>query len=147
MLRRISAPIVPRRRDAPITATVRGCRKLRTAATAAIRSRSSNRASASGDSEVGSSIAIASGAECMSTGKPLSRNTSIILWLWGRTSAVKVVIPWRSAALARCASMIVAIPWPCHASATRNAVSARSSPVRTYAAWAITTGPLVATSA
>lgn len=35
----ISPPIVPRRRDAPITASERGSRKLRTAATAATRSR------------------------------------------------------------------------------------------------------------
>ena len=69
--RRISPPTVPRRREAPITATECGTRKLLTAATAAVRSRSSNRASACVESEVGSSIAIASGVARMSTGKPL----------------------------------------------------------------------------
>jgi hypothetical protein len=79
MFRRISAPIVSRRREAPITATERGSRKLRTAATEAIRSRSSKRAIASSDRDVGSSMAIASGVERMSTRNPLSRRTSIIL--------------------------------------------------------------------
>ena len=84
---RISPPIVPRRRDAPITATERGSRKLahgghrrrsarapRTArpppptATSAARPRSHP------------------GVERSSTGKPLSRKTSIIRWLCGSTS-------------------------------------------------------------
>ena len=81
-------------------------------------------ACARSESEVGSSIAIASGVERMSTGKPLSRNTSIIRWLCGSTSAVNVVIPCYSAMPARWASRIVAMPCPCHASATRNATSA-----------------------
>ena len=59
---RISPPIVLRRGEAPITATDSGASTLRTAATAAVRSRSSNRSIAAGDSEVGSSISSTSGA-------------------------------------------------------------------------------------
>ena len=75
---RISPPIVPRRRDAPTTATERGARNRRTAATAAVRSRSSKRAIASGDSDVGSSTSIASRVDRVSIGNPLYRKTSII---------------------------------------------------------------------
>ena len=74
---------MPRRRDAPITATERA-----PGSCARRRRRRSARAprSARGlvDSEVGSSISIASGVERMSTGNPLSRKTSIILWLCGQ---------------------------------------------------------------
>ena len=51
---------------------------------------------ASADSEVGSSISIASGVERSSTGKPLSRNTSIMRWLSGSTSAMNVAMPCSS---------------------------------------------------
>ena len=86
---KISPPIVPRRRDAPTTATERGARNRLTAATAAVRSRSSKRSIAAGDSDVGSSISIASRVLRRSIGNPLWRNTSIIRWLAGSTWALK----------------------------------------------------------
>jgi hypothetical protein len=98
---RISPPTVPRRRDAPTTATERGSRNHLTAATAATRSRSSKRSIADGESEVGNAISIASRVERLSIGKPLWRNTSIIRWLAGSTSATKLVIPLLAAIAAR----------------------------------------------
>lgn len=126
---------MPRRREAPITATERGARKRRTAATAAVRSRSSKRSRAAGDTEVGNSISIASGVERVSIANPLWRKTSIIRWLAGRTSATNVAIPCWSAICASCASMIEEMPRPCQWSATRNATSARSALIRAKAAW------------
>jgi hypothetical protein len=73
---------------------------------------------------------ITPGSDRVSTGNPLSRKTSIIRWLTGITIDVNVDIPCRWAAAASWASRIVAIPWPCHASETTNATSARSHHVR-----------------
>ena len=51
-------------------------------------------------------------------------------WLSGWTKAVSVTTPAASASCARCASMIVAMPRPCHASRTAKASSARSASAR-----------------
>ena len=52
-------------------------------------------------------------ADDISTGKPLSRKTSIILWFSGITSAVKTEIPFSCATSARWASRSVPSPSPC----------------------------------
>ena len=49
-------------------------------------------------------------------------------WLEGMTVAVNVAMSSLEAAWARWASSTVAIPCPCHASATAKATSARSGP-------------------
>ncbi len=92
---------MPRSREAPITAIDRGSKKRATAAAAAIRSRSSKRSIAWSENEVGNRTWIEPGAEEVSTGKPLSRKTSIIRWFSGSTSASNVVIPASSASSAR----------------------------------------------
>ena len=68
-------PTLTRRREAPITAIEAGSRTWRTAATAAIRSRSSKWSIASCPSWDGSSISSTPGSERTSMGKPESRNT------------------------------------------------------------------------
>ena len=90
----ISPPTVPRRREAPITATDSGARTLRTAAIAAVASRASKRARPASSSAVGNRTDTRSGAEWTSTGNPLSRNTAIIRWFSGSTIAVNVATPW-----------------------------------------------------
>ena len=124
-LRTTSPPTVPGRRDAPITATEDGRRTCPTAATSASRWRSSKRRRASCDSDVGNSISIAPSDRRAETRNPDSWNTPSIRWLPARTVAVNVSIPAVDAAWARCASRTVAIPWPCQASATAKATSAR----------------------
>ena len=59
------------------------------------------------------------------TGKPESWNTRSIRWFSDRTVAVNVAMPAADAACARWAINTVAIPWPCQASATAKATSAR----------------------
>ena len=77
-----------------MTATDAGARKWRTAATAAIRSRSSKRAAGLRADRRGQLDAeLARLPARTSTGKPLSRKTSIIAWFSGSTSAVNVSIP------------------------------------------------------
>ena len=118
------------------------------AAAAAVCSRRSNRSSPSGVSNVGTSTSSTPGTAWVLTGNPLSRNTLIILWLWGRTSAPSTPMPARSAASASWPSRIVPSPLPCMASAIANATSARSgrSGSRSQPAWASTRpSPLVAT--
>jgi hypothetical protein len=66
------------------------------------------------------------------TGKPLSRNISIILWLSGRTSAMNVSMPAASASAARRASSSVPTPRPFASGATVNATSARSAASGAY---------------
>ena len=81
-----------------MTATERGSRKLRTAATAAIRSRSSKRSR--GAVRRARSAARSRSRRASSACRPGSRsrrNTSIIRWLCGSTSAVNVVMPCSSA--------------------------------------------------
>ncbi len=87
-------------------------------------SRSSKRVTASGVSEVGNSTPSPSGLDSISTGKPLSRNISIIRRFEGITSARKVAMPLSPAVSARWASRIVPSPRPWKSSATANATSA-----------------------
>ena len=110
------------------------------AAAAAARSRCSNRSRPSGVSRVGTSNSSTPGTAWVLTGKPLSRNTLIILWLWGRTSAPSTPMPARSATSASWPSRIVPSPRPCMASAIASATSARSgrSGSRSQPAWAST---------
>ena len=89
------------------------------------------RRSASGPRAVGSSTPSSPGCAWTSTGKPLSRNTSIIAWFSGSTSAVNVSMPSAAARSAAAPSRIVPTPRPCQASATSKATSARPSPSRT----------------
>ena len=90
---------------APIRATAAGARKCATAATArdavalleatdapAVRAAVGNSTASSPRLRLGPAI-----------GKPLSRNTSIIAWLSGRTIAVNVSIPAAAACSASCA--------------------------------------------
>ena len=76
------------------------------------------------ENEVGSSMWIDPGCDDVSTGKPLSRKTSIIRWLSGITSAVNTEIPLSSATSARWASSRVPSPSPCRSWAIVNAISA-----------------------
>ena len=95
----------------PPAATEEGRRTWWTAPVAAMRSRASNAARASGVSAVGSVISRAPGRVWTSTGNPDSRNTRIIRWLAGSTVAVKrrdALGRWRRRP--RCASRIVAMP-------------------------------------
>ena len=64
------------------------------------------------------------GCDDVSTGKPLSRKTSIIRWLSGITSAVNTEIPLSCATSARWASSRVPSPSPCRSRAIVNAISA-----------------------
>ena len=120
------------------------------AAVAATWSRRSNRSRASGDSEVGNSIRITPGMVWVLTGKPLSRNTLIIWWFWGSTSASSSWTPISLAASASWPSRIVPSPLPCMRSAISRATSARSgwSGWRSKPAWPTTrpSVPVVATS-
>ena len=61
------------------------------------------------------------------TPKPESRNTSSIRRLPPSTYGVERVMPCSRARLARCSSRRVPMPWPCTASETAKATSARSS--------------------
>ncbi len=97
------------------------------AATAAVCSRRSNRSSASTVSSVGNSTTISPGSERICTGKPLSRNTSIIRWFSGRTRASNTATPFSTAASARCASRMVPSPRPWYVSAMAKATSALPS--------------------
>ena len=126
-LRTTSPPTVPGRRDAPITATEAGRSTCATAATSAARSRSSKRRRASRDSDVGNSNSTQSPDRRTETGNPESWKTWSIRRFSGSTVAVNVSIPAADAACARWASRMVAMPWPCQASATAKATSARSS--------------------
>ena len=109
-----------------MTATEAGRRTWATAATSAARWRSSKRWRASRESEVGNSISIASASRRDDTRKPESWNTWSMRWFDNSTIAVNVSMPSDDARSARCASRTVAIPWPCQASATAKAISARS---------------------
>ena len=63
------------------------------------------------------------------TGKPESWNTRSMRWLERMTNPpVNVAMSSLEAAWARWASSTVAIPCPCHASATAKATSARPGP-------------------
>ena len=136
--RKAAPPNASGRRDAPITATERGLSTRATAATAAVRSRSSNLRRASSPSSVGNSSSIPSGEARTWTGKPDSRKTLIMRRFSGSTVAVKVVTPRAPATCARCAISTVARPRPCISSATANATSARSGRSSSKTAWATT---------
>jgi hypothetical protein len=116
--------------DPPITATDAGRRTCATAATSALRWRSSKRSRAARDSEVGISSSTSPSERRATTGKPESWNTPSIRRFSDSTFALNVSIPSAAAACARCASSIVAIPWPCQASATAKATSAWPCPAR-----------------
>ena len=124
--RRLRTTSAPGRSDAPITATEAGRRTCATAATPASRWRASKRCRASRDSDVGSSSCTSPSDRCADTGKPESWNTPSMRRFSDRTVAVNVSMPSAEAACARWASSTVAIPWPCQASATAKATSARS---------------------
>ena len=66
----------------------------------------------SSQSDVWSSTLVMPSTVLILTEKPLSRNTSIILWFDGITWAMNTEIPWRIATPARCTSKSVPIPWP-----------------------------------
>ena len=83
-----AAPTLPGRRDAPTIATDRGRRTCSTAATAAVRSRSSKRRRPSSVSVVGKVTSSSPGRVWTSTGNPESRNVLTILWLVVNTTAV-----------------------------------------------------------
>ena len=106
----------------------------RSAAVAAIRSRSSNRARAAGEKAVGNLTSITPGSDLISTGNPLSRNTLIIWRFSGSTSAVNSRMPAASACSARCASRTVEMPVSCSSSATANATSPWSPSAAPYIA-------------
>ena len=116
----------------PITATDDGRSTCATAATSAVRWRSSKCRRASRDSDVGNSSSISPSDRRETTGKPESWNTPSIGRFSDRTLAVKVSIRSSAAACARWASSTVAIPWPCQASATAKATSARPGDARMY---------------
>ena len=63
-----------------------------------------------------------------STGKPLSRNISIIRKFAGITSATKVSKSFSAAASAKWARRIVPRPWSCISLAMAKATSARLAP-------------------
>ena len=131
-LRTTSPPGVPGAPDPPITATEAGRRTCATAATSAVRWRSSKRSRAARDSDVGNSSSTSPSDRCATTGKPESWKTPSIRRFSDSTFALNVSIPSSAAACARWASSTVAIPWPCQASATANATSARPGAARTY---------------
>jgi hypothetical protein len=70
--------MVPRRREAPITATERGLKKACTAFTAAIQSRCSNRSRAASVIAVGNSTWMLPRIAWVRMGKPDSRKTASI---------------------------------------------------------------------
>ncbi len=125
-----AAPTDPSRLDTPMTATEAGRSTCATAAVAAIWSRSSNRARASSPSAAGNVTRSSPGSDRTSTANPELRNTWIIRWLSGSTTASKVTIPSALASSDRWASRTVEIPRPCQSSATSNATSARSGDSR-----------------
>ena len=88
-----AAPMLPGRRDAPTMATDRGRSTCSTAATAAVRSRSSKRRRPSSVRVVGKVTSSSPGRVRTSTGNPESRNVPIILRLLVSTTAVN----WRDA--------------------------------------------------
>src|SRR6185369_17427640 len=64
-------------------------------------------------------------------GNPVSWKRRSILVLWGRVSATNQHTRARRARDAKASNIALPNPWPCHASATTNATSARSlSPIR-----------------
>ena len=109
-----------------MTAIDAGRRTWATAATSATRWRCSKCRRASRDREVGNSISNVSPERRLDTRKPESWNTWSMRWFDDSTVAVNVSMPSEDADCARCASRTVAIPWPCQASATAKAISARS---------------------
>ena len=124
MLRNSSPLMPPRWREAPITATPRGRKNRSIAATAAIASRCSNRALASGSSEAGKVTRMNPGSLFKSVGKPSSRRTASIGAFSGATCVSSSAIPAAMAAWVSCPSRIVPSPLLWNASATRTTGSA-----------------------
>ena len=124
-LRKSSPPIVPRRADAPTTATARGWKKGRSDATTATWSRWSTRWRRSRWSRrSGTAISTVPSATRASTSRPAPAKTFSIATLPGSTSATKRSIPASPASAASRSSRRVPIPRPCTSSATANAASA-----------------------
>jgi hypothetical protein len=127
-------PIAEESREAPMTATERGARKVRIALIAACVSRSSKCWIAVSVRPIGNSTSIAPGVARIDGSKPLERKTLIIEWFSGRTSAEKVAMSWAAAASASWPSRIDPIPRPWNSSVTERLISARTRCVRMY--WA-----------
>ena len=126
----------PRRRrsrppDAPITATEDGRRTCATAATSAVRWRSSKRCRAvrrQRGRELELDLALGPARDDREAGVVEHPEHPAVLRQDGRGERVDALAA--TAACARWASSTVAIPWPCQASATANATSARPGAAR-----------------
>ena len=128
----IAAPMLPGRREAPTTATERGRRTCSTAATAAIRSRSSKRRRPSSVSVVGKVTSSSPGRDAHLDREAGRAERLDHLAVAGSTTAVNGSIPSAAPICASWASRSVAMPRPCQSSATANATSRRRCrPART----------------
>ena len=121
-----------------MTATDRGRSTCSTAATAAVRSRSSKRRRASSVSSVGRVTSSSPRSRADLARETGVAEQSTILWLPASTTAVNWRMPSAAADSASWASRTVAIPRARQPSATANATSALSAPSGTYWPWPTT---------
>ena len=92
-LRKSSPPIVPRRREAPITATLRVSKKGRREAVTATWSRSASRSSNRSVRPIGNATSTSPPASSRVSSNPRASKTPSIRRLSGSTSATKRSMP------------------------------------------------------
>ena len=134
MLRNSSPPIVPRRGEAPITATRAPARRTASATQRLQRDRDGRRPSTTRSGRGGRPRSRRPAA-CARSRSRRRRTRGASRRSVGRTSATSSSMPAEAACAARRSSSRVPIPRPCRSSATANATSARcGSCSRTYVA-------------
>ena len=122
--RTIELPMLPRRDEAPMTATLRGAKNSRREATVARWSRSSTPAMYESVAVIGK---LSSAVPCSTrrvTSNPAPMKTLSIASFATLTSATKRLIPAEAAISTNCSSSRVPTPFPCIGSSTANATSA-----------------------